>query len=215
MDTINLEINDPNYPSALQQHLGKDAPNTITAIGNLDILHHNSIALFCSQKCPGDLILKTYDLAQILRQAGMTVIGGFHSPMERECLSILLRGTQPVIFCPAKNINGMRIKKEYKKPIEEGRLFFLSPFDENQRRISVKTSHYRNLFVAALSAVIFVAHAGPSSKTEAFCRQILSWQKPIYTFESDYNKDLIEMGARLVTTDNVPEWENLFAAYNK
>jgi len=186
MDTANLKKNNLNYPSSLNKHMGEDAPKTLFAIGNVDILRHNSTGLFCSQKCPGDLILKTYDLAQIFRHAGVTVIGGFHSPMERECLSILLRGTQPVIFC--------------------GRLLFLSPFDENQRRISVKTSHYRNLFVTALSAVVFVAHAGPSSKTEAFCREILSWQKLIYTFESDYNKNLIEMGAQPVNMDNVSEW---------
>jgi predicted Rossmann fold nucleotide-binding protein DprA/Smf involved in DNA uptake len=209
METVNLRKNDPNYPPALKKHMGEDAPKALTAIGNIDILRHNSTALFCSQKCPGDLILKTYDLAQIFRHAGMTVIGGFHSPMERECLSILLRGTQPVIFCPAKNINGMRIKKEYKKPIEDGRLLILSPFEENQRRISIKTSNYRNLFVAALSAVAFVAHADPASKTEAFCREILSWKKPIYTFESDYNKNLIEMGALPVNMDNVSDWEKM------
>jgi len=206
MDTINFQQNDPNYPSALKKHLGKDAPDIITGLGNIDILRHNSTALFCSAKCPGDLILKTYDLAQIFRQAGMTVIGGFHSSMERECLAILLRGTQPVIICPARNINGTRIKKEYKKPLNDGRLLFLSPFRQNQRRISVKTSHYRNLFVAALSSVVFAAHAGPGSKTEAFCRVILSWQKPIYTFDSDYNKNLIEMGARPVNMDNVSDW---------
>jgi len=206
MDTVNIKQNNPNYPSALNKHMGEDAPKALTTNGNIDILRHNSTALFCSQKCPGDLILKTYDLAQIFRHAGMTVIGGFHSPMERECLSILLCGTQPVIFCPAKNINGMRIKKEYKKPLEEGRLLFLSPFEENQRRISVKTSHYRNLFVATLSAVVFVAHAGTDSKTEAFCKEIVSWQKPIYTFESDYNKNLIEMGTQPVNMDNVSEW---------
>jgi len=200
MDTISLKKNDPNYPSALKQHLGKDAPDTITAIGNLDILHHNSTAFFCSTKCPGDLIVKTYDIAQILRDACMTVISGFHSPMERECLTILLRGTQPVIVCPAKSINNMRINKEYKKLLKDGRLLFLSPFDENQRRVSAKTSHYRNLFVAALSAVIFVAHAELSSKTEELCRQIISWQKPIYTFDSDYNKNLIKIGAQPIDT---------------
>ena len=198
MDTISLKKNNPNYPSALQHHLGKDDPDTITAIGNLDILCHNSTAFFCSTKCPGDLIVKTYDIAQILRDAGMTVISGFHSSMERECLTILLRGAQPVIVCPARSINNMRINKEYKKPLKDERLLFLSPFDENQQRISAKRSHSRNLFVAALSAVIFVAHAGPSSKTEAFCKEILFWQKPIYTFESGYNKNLIKMGARPV-----------------
>jgi predicted Rossmann fold nucleotide-binding protein DprA/Smf involved in DNA uptake len=48
--------------------------------------------------------------------------------------------------------------------------------------LTFKTSHYRNLFVAALSAAVFVAHASSGSKTEAFCKEILSWQKPIYTF---------------------------------
>ena len=196
MDIINLKKNNPNYPSALQQHLGKDAPNDITAIGNLDILRHNSTALFCSTKCPGNLIVTTYDIAQILRNAGMTVISGFHSSMERECLTILLRGAQPVIICPARSINNMRINKEYKKHLNDGRLLFISPFDETQPRISVRSSHYRNLFVAAMSAAIFVAHAEPSSKTEELCRQIISWQKPIYTFESDYNKNLIKMSAQ-------------------
>ena len=212
MDTANLKKNDPNYPSALQQHLGKDAPDTATAIGNLDILSHNSTSLFCSTKCPGDLIVKTYDIAQILRDAGMTVISGFHSPMERECLTILLRGAQPVIICPARSINNMRINKEYKKPLKDRRLLFLSPFEENQRRISAKRSHYRNLFVAAMSAAVFVIHAEPSSKTEELCRQIISWQKPIYTFDSDYNKNLIKMGARPVNIDNISEWANILAA---
>ncbi|MEA1883328.1 MAG: DNA-processing protein DprA [Thermotogota bacterium] len=212
MEIISLKKNNPNYPSALQQHLGKDAPDTITAIGNLDILSHNSTAFFCSTKCPGDLIVKTYDIAQILRDAGMTVISGFHSPMERECLTILLRGTQPVIICPARSINNMRINKKYKKPLKNGRLLFISPFDETQPRISVRSSHYRNLFVAALSAAIFIAHASPASKTEAFCKEIISWQKPIYTFDSDYNKNLIEMGARPVNIDNVSLWAKLFAS---
>ena len=215
MDTTNLKKNNPNYPSALKQHLGKDAPNDITTIGNLDILSHNSTAFFCSTKCLGELIVKTYDIAQILRNAGMTVISGFHSPMERECLSILLRGAQPVIICPARSINNMRINREYKKSLKDGRLLFLSPFNENQRRISAKSSHYRNLFVAAMSAAIFVAHAGPASKTESFCKEIISWQKQIYTFDSDYNKNLIKMGARPVNMDNVSLWANLFAANNE
>lgn len=51
-------------------------------LGDLNILNQQSLALFCSVKCPGNLILQTYDLAQRLRKSGVTVIGGFHSPME-------------------------------------------------------------------------------------------------------------------------------------
>ena len=89
------------------------------------------------------------------------------------------------------------------------------PCQKYQQRISAKISHYRNLFVAAMSSVIFVAHAEPSSKTEELCRQIIFWQKPIYTFDSDYNKNITDMGARPVNMDNVSGWANLFAAHNE
>lgn len=100
----------------------------------------------------------------------------------------------------------MQINKEYKKPLKDRRLLFLSPFDENQRRISAKTSHYRNLFVAAMSVFVIITHAEPSSKTEELCRQIISWQKPVYTFVSDYNKNLIEIGVRPIRPENISEW---------
>jgi hypothetical protein len=150
-------------------------------------------------------------MVQILRETGMTVIGGFHSPMEQECLTILLRGKQPIIICPARGIEKMRIKAEFKKPLEDGRLLILSPFNESQRRPTVKTTHYRNLFTAALSSVIFVTYAEPSGKTEEFCRKVLSWQKPLYTFDSDFNKNIIDMGARPVKPKNVSEWGKFFA----
>lgn len=208
--TVNLHKNNPNYPPALKEHLRDDAPQRIALLGNLDILNHKLVALFCSVKCPGTLILHTYDMAQILRETSLAVIGGFHSPMEKECLTILLRGKQPVIACPARGIEGMRIKAEFKKPFDDGRLLILSPFKENQRRPTIKATRYRDLFVAALSYIIFVAHAEPSSKTEELCRQILSWQKPLYTFESDYNKNIIDMGARSVKPEDVSRWWGVF-----
>jgi len=65
--------------------------------------------------------------------------------------------------------------------------------------------------VAVLSAAVFVIHAGIGSKTEVVCKEILSWQKPIYTFESDYNKNLIKMSTQPVNMDNVSEWGKFFA----
>ena len=90
---------DAAYPVALETFLGKRPPESLFALGNMDILHQKTFALFCSVKCPGNLILKTYDLARELRDTGTVVISGFHSPMEKECLSLLLRGKQPIIWC--------------------------------------------------------------------------------------------------------------------
>jgi hypothetical protein len=102
MEIVRLAQDNLRYPPALKTHLGADAPARIAALGNLDILQRRTLALFSSIRCPGNLILQTYDLAQNLRQQGITVIGGFHSPMERETLTILLRGAQGVVLCHAR-----------------------------------------------------------------------------------------------------------------
>ncbi len=119
-----IQQGESNYPSFLMTYLSGNAPKDITAIGNLDILKNNTLAVFSSVKCPGTIILKTYDLMKKLREADITVISGFHSAMERECLNILLKGKQPVIICPARSIEGMRIRAEYKKPLKGREIAF-------------------------------------------------------------------------------------------
>jgi predicted Rossmann fold nucleotide-binding protein DprA/Smf involved in DNA uptake len=152
------------------------------------------VALFSSIKCPGDVILRTYDLVRALRDAGIAVVGGFHSPMEKECLTLLLRGAQRVIVCPARSIEGMRLPASWKKPLADGRLLILSPFTKNQRRITAELAETRNVFVAGLAEQILVAHASSGSKTERFFRELLSWGKPIWVLASKENEHLVAAG---------------------
>jgi predicted Rossmann fold nucleotide-binding protein DprA/Smf involved in DNA uptake len=202
LEIFQLKQSSPTYPSSLQRYLSRHAPAVIMGLGNIDNLKQKKLGFFCSVKCPGHLILKAHDLSQSLKEAGVTVIGGFHSPIERECLTILLRGKQPVIVCPARSLKGMRMRKEFKKPLEEGRLLFLSPFKEGQRRNTVETAMERNRFVAALADVVFIAHASPNSKIEKFCHEVLKLGKLLYTFESEANNSLINMGAKLLSSNN-------------
>src|SRR5579883_2639216 len=92
------------YPAQLLGVLGEHAPIRCLTLGNRKTLTQPLLALFCSERCPGDLIIKASDAATALRDAGVPVVSGFHSPVERECLRILLRGTQPVVICPARSI---------------------------------------------------------------------------------------------------------------
>lgn len=205
MKIFHLKQSSTTYPSSLQKYLGRHAPGVIATLGNLDVINQKKLAFFCSAKCPGHLILKAYDLSQSLRQVGVTVIGGFHSPIERECLTILLRGSQAVIICLARSIKGMRIRAEYKTPLEQGRLLMLSPFKESQRRNTVETAIERNRFVAALADVVFVTHASPNSKMENFCHEVVKLGKPLYTFQSEANKFLINIGAKPLSLNNL-DW---------
>jgi len=187
---------DDRYPQTLNHFLKTRAPKDIFALGNLDLLRQEAIALFCSVKCPGNLILKTYDLARQLRDAGTVVISGFHSPMEKECLSLLLRGGQPIIWSLAKRVTSTRLLKEYASALSKGRLLMLSPFGEKVKRADEDTARIRNEFVAALASRVFVAHAAWGGKTERFCEKILGWGKPLLTFGDPGNAGLINLGAR-------------------
>ena len=206
-DLVHLGLADPRYPAALQTHLGHSAPAAIEALGDLHILQRKSLALFCSVKCPGNLIVQTYDLAQKLRAAGVTVIGGFHSPMERQCLAILLRSPHPVIVCPARSLP-RRVPPEFRQPLAEGRLLLLSPFAVAVNRADEETARHRNRVVAALADQIFAAYAAPNSNTEFFCREILSWRKPLYTLAGDANENLLALGAKPVNPEDL-SWAQL------
>jgi hypothetical protein len=85
--------------------MGKAAPAVIYYLGNIEIVKHRLLGFICSIRCPGSTILKTFDAVRELRDKGMVFIGGFHSPMERECLDLILRGPQPVILCPPPRVS--------------------------------------------------------------------------------------------------------------
>ena len=175
------------------------------ALGSTAILRSPLLALLCSIRCPGKLILETYDLARALRDAGVSVVSGFHTPMEKECLHLLLRGNQPVIVCPARSIESMRLPSELKPPIESGRLLLLSPFKKSDRRPTAKLAEERNRFVAALATEIFVAYADEGGKTEQLCRHLIAAGKPVLTFDAPANAHLIALGCTLITTPELLE----------
>ncbi|MGH8532579.1 MAG: DNA-processing protein DprA [Gammaproteobacteria bacterium] len=131
-----MTATDPRWPSALAARLGETAPQDLWALGILALLAARKTALFCSARTPGDAILRAHDTARQLRDEGITVISGFHSPIEKDCLRILLRGTQPIIVCPARSIEGMRIPPECRAAFEAGRLLFLSRFTEQPKRVT-------------------------------------------------------------------------------
>lgn len=168
-----------HYPVSLPRLLGDRAPEAISAWGNPDILLNERVALFCSIQCPGEQIIKAYDLARNLRDTGKTVISGFHSPMEKECLTLLLRGEQPIIVCPARGLEKMRLPADWKKAMAAGRLLLLSPFPAKARRVTADLARQRNLFVAALADEACFVHTAPGGNLEQLKAQVTQWAIPL------------------------------------
>jgi hypothetical protein len=176
------------------------AAGKLSLMGNAGILKNRKVALLCSSKCPGKLADETYDLVQKLRDAGVTVISGFHSPMEKECLKILLRSPHPVVWCLARGMV-KAVPRELRRALKEDRLLIVSPFPASERRVTVETARTRNRVVAGLAEAVIVPHASPGSKMEALCREVLSSGKALHTFNDPANEALLRLGARAITPE--------------
>ena len=187
-----IETNSSDCPTILKDRISNDLFPKIWAIGNLNILEQQLLGFFCSAKCPGAIILKTYDLIRDLRNKGVIVISGFHSPIEKDCLDFLMRGKQPIVICPARGIETMRIPKSWRVPIQENRLLILSPFENKYRRPTVALAEHRNHFVEMLANQILVAYAANGSKTMQLCSEASMEGKKVYTLDNQNTPETIQ-----------------------
>ena len=173
-------------------------PILCSALGNVDLLDRIDLAFFCSSQCPGSIILKTQDLAYRWRQEGTIVVGGFHSPIEKEVLIVLLGGAQPIVICPARNVDTMRVPSTWKERLKSDRMLIVSPFDITHRRTTKERAWKRNEFAASLTDKVFVPYASSTGKTEEMCRKMVACGKELLTFDDAHNENLMEIGATCI-----------------
>lgn len=191
-----VEKESPFYPAALLEEPRASSTPGLWALGNLEILRKPLLGFLCSVRCPGDAILQTYDAARALRDDGIPVIGGFHSPMEKECLNLLLKGTQPVVICPARSIDTMRIPAFWRKSLDDNRLLILSVFPSEQKRMTAEIAERRNQFVGALAHALMVPYAASGGVTEKLALKLLANGKAVWTITGCENPLLEKKGAK-------------------
>jgi hypothetical protein len=129
-----------------------------STLGNKEILKQHKTAFLCSRKIPASVVLKCYDWAIAQREAGNCVISGFHSQLEKDVLHYLLKGKQPIIVALARGLK-QKIESELGKPLKEGRLLIISPFEEKVKRVTEQTAAIRNKMMVELADEIVVGFA--------------------------------------------------------
>ena len=203
VDVAIIASTSPDFPLALRCSPWDSSCSHLWAIGNLGILKTRLLGFFCATRCPGDVIVHTYDLARAMRDSGIPVISGFHAPMEKECLDVLLRGTQPLVICPARSIERMPLPAVWRTSLVEGRLLILSPFAAHHRRPTTALAERRNRLVAVLSDAIFIAHAGAGSRIEQLCSDMIAQRKPVSTLDLPDNAHLVQRGLKAQSVQDV------------
>ncbi len=152
---------------------------TLVAWGNVEILQSSLLAIFSSVQCPAGRILQAQDAAHTLAQNRQAVVGGFQSPVEKEMLTVLLRGGCPLVICPARGLEGMRLPPVWQAALRAGQMLLLTKFPGSVRRATQQTVHARNRLVTQLASEVLVIHAQPGGKIAALVQEIRAAGKPV------------------------------------
>lgn len=169
----------------------------ISAIGNLNLLQTTKLGILCSVRCPAKIILKTQDYLRSLRGKA-TVISGFHSPVEKECLRILSREESPVIICPARSIDTLKIPPAWEVQVQKGKLLVLSMFPKQYKRFDARLAYQRNKFVAVVADRMLIPFADKRSKTLELIRFMISKGKHVAAIDVPENAHLFGLGVKRV-----------------
>lgn len=176
------------------------------------------LGLLCSSVCPSAVIVHSLDLVMALANKPITLVSGFQSPVERECLSLLLKGSVHLVVCPARSAVGMRLPTAWKPALAAGRLTVCSAVDEGfeadernpaswntSRRPTAALAEHRNRFVALLSDGVLILHASPGGKLERLAADLLDGEprRPVWTVGDSSNAALIAKGAEPLRSDAV------------
>jgi predicted Rossmann fold nucleotide-binding protein DprA/Smf involved in DNA uptake len=194
---LKLVPSDRRYPRLLNEVHRNEAPPELTYLGNLELLSRPGLAVIGSVRCPAGLILRAQDLAGVLKDANFNILGGFHSPVEREMVTVLLRGSVGLTVGIARGLASMRLPKQYWKPLADGKLLLLS-LSQSDRRITRRLAWKRTRLLALLADLVLVVHAAHGSDTSDLCEFLLSVGKKVVGFEHPANKHLAQYGVTLV-----------------
>lgn len=127
--------------------------------GNASLLDEPLGALLCSSKCPGEKILEALDIAQLWRAENRSVISGFHTAVEKECLRIFLRGPQHIVVCPARGLDPFQLPPAWHTKFDRKELLITSPFDSTIRRPTKETAEARTRLLLNLAQNHTIIHA--------------------------------------------------------
>lgn len=170
-----ISYGDQSYPDRLVVRLGTEAPKRIAVVGTATALSAPMTAFMCSKETPGATILKAFDQAAAWRDAGRCVISGFHSPLEQQCLDILLRGKQPIVMALARSLGNLRLPAAQRKAVDDGRLTIISPFPETEKRATADLARQRNRFVAAVADEAVFAYTTPGGSLSRLAEELAGW----------------------------------------
>ena len=134
--------------------------------GNEALLDRPLVACFASRTAPSEAESLARQWAHEISLSDKIVISGFHSPIERLVLDVLLSQGASVVVAIGRSLYH-KIPSHLQSAYDEGRVLFVSFRDYD--RPSFSNSQLRNWAVADLAEQVVFAPFEPSSQLSTLC----------------------------------------------
>ena len=211
MEYKTITPKDENYPKKLKERLSLNCPN-LYYCGPLEFLDRFTMAVISADSIGGLGLMATNQVLFTIREYAMNYIGAWHSVMETEIFRLgLFRKNTAVTLFSAKGLavetfdsflldrfyppmDKFPEREEYFRRAKNGELLILSVVDPNQKRQLRKNIIERNWIACNLADIVFVPYGVKGSKTYTVAKKIIEAKIPIFTTESEENKDLHKLG---------------------
>lgn len=146
----------------------------MSSIGNTDLLDRHLVAFFASCTVTPETESRCIAWAESICGTDSVVISGFHSPLEKRVLKVLLEHKHPVALFLGRAMY-KRIPAEYQEAIDEGRMLIDTVRD--WCRHSYKSAEIRNWYVAKIADEIYMTSFDRSSLLSAMHYSLTHYTK--------------------------------------
>jgi predicted Rossmann fold nucleotide-binding protein DprA/Smf involved in DNA uptake len=126
-------------------NIPESQPIHLQYLGNADLLQLPKTAFLCSRHISASAVLKCYDWASEQRRQGVCVIGGFHSPLEKDVFQILIKGSQPLVMVLGRAMY-KNLPEIYQTALLRKRLLIVSVAPSTLRH-STQSAFKRNKYI--------------------------------------------------------------------
>ena len=148
--------------------------------GNRGLLDRPLVAFFASRTAPAEALVLAEHWAYKIAQTDTVVISGFHSPVERAVLDILLANNSSVVVALPRSLY-RKIPQHLLSAYSEGRVLFIS--FRHYSRPSLHSSQLRNWATAELATEVVFAPFDRTSQLSALHFSLTITQKTVVVLE--------------------------------
>ena len=144
--------------------------------GNKDLLDRPLVAFFASRTAPPEALALATHWANMIAQTDKVIISGFHSPIERAVLDILLAHKRPVVVALGRALY-RKVPAHMQVAFNENRILFISYRPSS--RPSLSNSQLRNWAITDLADEIIFAPFESSSQLSTLYFTIQKSDTPV------------------------------------